>query len=363
MAALSAGVQVFKNDLHRQQLGKGTTGSDFDLSIDGAFGRDLHFRSNNIALFAENVFWVTPLWSVTPGVRMEIGSSDMTGTISYYNEEELPTTIDHKFPLFGLNTEYALKSGNIYAGFSQAYRPVLFKDIIPASTYERTDKSLKDAEGYNLELGYRGAVKNLRWDVSGFMLRYNNRPGSVVQESAGNGNYYILRTTIGNSLTSGVEAFAEYRLLEREKFSVQIFTSTALFKSEYINATVRAGTENITISGNEVETVPNVISRNGLNIHIGKFSSTILYSYTGKSFADPLNTVKPSASGSVGVVPSYGILDFNSTLRILPNLQFRFNLNNVLNKSYFTKRPAFYPGPGVWSSDGRSVNVTVSYRI
>jgi Fe(3+) dicitrate transport protein len=41
----------------------------------------------------------------------------------------------------------------------------------------------------------------------------------------------------------------------------------------------------------------------------------------------------------------------------------RFNLNNVFDRQYFTKRPQFYPGPGVWSSDGRSATVTVAVRI
>ncbi len=31
---------------------------------------------------------------------------------------------------------YFEKGGNVYAGWSQAYRPVVFKDIIPSSKYE-----------------------------------------------------------------------------------------------------------------------------------------------------------------------------------------------------------------------------------
>ena len=43
------GLRGINNDLHRQQLGKGTTGSDFDLSItDPNFGRDMHFKSKNV---------------------------------------------------------------------------------------------------------------------------------------------------------------------------------------------------------------------------------------------------------------------------------------------------------------------------
>lgn len=69
---LVAGIQVMNNDLHRQQLGKGTTGTDFDLNlVDPNWGRDLHFKSKNLALFAENKLQLTRYLSVTGGFRIE----------------------------------------------------------------------------------------------------------------------------------------------------------------------------------------------------------------------------------------------------------------------------------------------------
>lgn len=38
-------------------------------------------------------------------------------------------------------------------------------------------------------------------------------------------------------------------------------------------------------------------------------------------------------------------------------------INNAANKHYFTKRPTFYPGPGIWPSDGRCVNVSLGFKI
>jgi len=363
-SALAAGVQVINNDLNRQQLGKGTTGTDFDLSTTGPWGRDLHFKTNNVAVFAENSFWLTPAFVVTPGIRFEIGQSDMTGTISYYDPATLPSIIKHQFPLLGINAEYSTNNGNsIYGGWSQAYRSVLFKDIIPASTYESTDKDMKDAYGYNLEVGYRGTVSALRWDISAFSLLYNNRPGSIAGETAGDGTFNILRTNIGNSITNGIEFFAEYALFSQERSGITMFTSTALFDSEYRDAQVRSGDKNIDVSGNKIESVPDVITRNGVTFRYRDVSLSYLYSYTAKSYADPLNTEKPSATGAVGVVPSYGILDLNASIRIYSNLLVRLNFNNITDKQYFTKRPQFYPGPGVWSSDGRSVNCSIALKL
>jgi Fe(3+) dicitrate transport protein len=68
----------------------------------------------------------------------------MFGTTTYYSEKDLPNTIIHKFPLFGVSRQYKVNSNvNIYAGWSQVYRPVLFKDIIPGNIYETVNKDLK----------------------------------------------------------------------------------------------------------------------------------------------------------------------------------------------------------------------------
>ena len=105
-------------------------------------------------------------------------------------------------------------------------------------------------------------------------------------------------------------------------------------------------------------------TRNGFTLRYKMVSFSTLYSYTSATFADALNTVvPPSATGAVGLVPSYGLLDLNASYRFSKNLNLWVNLNNVTNKQYFTKRPTFYPGPGVWSSDGRNMSVTLDIRL
>ena len=360
---LVGGVQLMNNDLHRRQQGKGTTGSDFDLSITGDFGRDLHFKTHNIAIFVENRINLTQKLAISPGFRIESGESKMSGTISYYDATKFPSSIPHRFPLFGLNADYQFSTKqNIYAGFSQAYRPVIFKDIIPASIYEKSSDNLKDASGYNFEAGYKGNLENLKVEFTYFQLLYRNRLGTLAQTDA-NGVFQILRTNIGDSFTKGLEMFVEYYARINKKTNFSVFTSTSLMEAKYLKAVIRSGEKNINIEGNFVESTPQVISRNGITFRHKKLSVTSLFSYTAKSYADALNTVHPSANGSVGLVPAYGILDFNATYRISSKLLLKLNLNNATKKQYFTKRPQFYPGPGIWASDGRSVNLTVSTRF
>ena len=240
---------------------------------------------------------------------------------------------------------------------------MLFKDLIPGSLYEKVDPDIKDAEGYNAEIGFRGSWRFLRWDVNGFLLRYNRRFGTLA-ETDNTGAFYTYRTNIGNSLTKGAEVYIQADWLVGRKAGLTIFTSTALLDARYTKGIVKAGNSNVDITDNKVETAPNVIIRNGVAIRYARFSFSTLFSYTSSSFADALNTViPPKTTGAVGVVPSYGILDLNGTFRLNKNLEVRLNVNNVLDKKYFTKRPQFYPGPGVWPSDGRNASATVVIRL
>ncbi|RRB00838.1 TonB-dependent receptor family protein [Larkinella rosea] len=357
------GVQVMNNDLNRRQLGKGTTGSDFDLSITGPFTRDLHFYTSNLAVFAESQFHLTSKLTVSPGIRVESGLTRLRGTISYYDPLNLPNDIDHQFALLGVNAQYRVSPElKFYGGWSQAYRPVIFKDIIPTSVYEQVDKNLKDATGFNAEAGMDGYWNALHVNVTAFYLPYKNRLGSLILNNA-SGQSTVFRTNVGDSRTKGVETLIEAQFIRTSRFVLTGFTSTAYVDARYTNARVSTGTDNKTINGNQVESAPRWTSRNGLTARYRTFSLTAQFSYVSETFSDALNTPVALPNGAKGPVPAYGIWDLNSTWRMGRHVTLRGSINNLLNTSYFTKRPTFYPGPGIWPSDGRSGVLTLGIKL
>ncbi|HLF46955.1 MAG TPA: hypothetical protein VI548_11050, partial [Chitinophagaceae bacterium] len=98
----------------------------------------------------------------------------------------------------------------------------------------------------------------------------------------------------------------------------------------------------------------------GVQVRYKGFSTTVQYSYTGSTFSDALNTATPNASGTVGIVPSYQLLDWNFTYHFAKHYNMKLLMNNLFNKQYFTERPAFFPGPGgLYPSDGRSIIFSV----
>jgi Fe(3+) dicitrate transport protein len=336
-------------------------GYDFDLSITGDWGRDLHSKTENVAFFVENLIYVTPKFSISPAFRVESGISKMSGTISYLTNEKVPNDIIHKFTMLGISSQYKiLPTVRTYAGWSQAYRPVIFSDIIPLTALDRIDQNLKDAFGYNAEVGISGTIKDLlSFDISLFQIQYNNRIGSLVLPDA-NGQNYVFKTTLGNSLTTGLEVYAEAKLVKNQ---LSFFTATSYLDAYYQKGNVVVNSENKSIEGNRLETAPHWISRNGLRFQHKILSATLQYSYVSESFSDALNTKTPSADGAKGLVPAYSLIDLNLSMRFSQHYTFKFGINNLINQQYFTKRPTGYPGVGIWNSDGRSIIASFSFKL
>ncbi len=364
---LAAGVRYGDSRTLRRQKGTGTTGYDFDLSLIEDYKVDLTFHTVNYAGFVENVFNLGKRFSITPGLRFDYIHTEMTGEITAFTTTQVPFELQRQFPLFGVGAEYAITPDiSAYANFTQAYRPVLHSDILPSSPLDRTDHDLKDAKGDNSEAGIRGTWKNtLIWDVNYFLLRYNNRIGTLIQtDSSGT---YFYKTNIGDMLNQGVEAYIEFRpfslLKNASRFlNIGFYTSTSYNAAFYKKGTVSSNGQNVDITGNVLENAPTWISRNGINYRIQSFSAAFQFSYVSQCFSDALNTVS-SPNGVNGIVPSYFLLDFNCSYTLKEKYSFKLSLNNITNEYYYTRRATGYPGPGILPSDGRSFVVSIGAKI
>jgi Fe(3+) dicitrate transport protein len=60
-------------------------------------------------------------------------------------------------------------------------------------------------------------------------------------------------------------------------------------------------------------------------------------------------------------VPAYTIVDLNGSIGVTSRVRLRGGVNNLFDASYFTKRPSFFPGPGVWPSDGRTFHLSLMF--
>jgi Fe(3+) dicitrate transport protein len=350
---LAGGIRFFSGSMTRQGGGPGSTGSDFDLNLyGGTYQYDLRFQTTNLAAFVENTFHIGERFSITPGLRYEYLRSVANGYVTDPDLNAIVTTSrsqDRYIPLAG--TGLQLKTSgttNIYANISQAYRPTDYSNQTPVGVSSRIDPNLKDASGYNSDLGWRGSYRNfLNFDVGGFYMAYNNRIG-IVTLTDPNGTPYTYRTNVANSIHQGLESYLEANIFHVLAVPAR-YGSLSLFNSfAYIDAQYQGGQ----FDGNRVEFAPKEIERAGITYSLKKCSTTFQVSYTSSCFADANNTVY-SVNANVGTIPAYEVLDWSFTIR-LKKFHLKFGINNLADSGYFTLRTDEYPGPGIIPSAGRS---------
>ena len=379
---LAFGVRIYKANTQRLQDGRGTTGSDFDISIDGRYVRDLDFTTENVAVFAENQFKITDKLSITPGARYEYIQNTGNGRfgISSGNDIEMPNkNISRSQPLFGLGLEYKFRTTNIYANITQAFRPVLFSDITPPAVTDVIDPNLKDASGFNADLGFRGTFKKyLNFDVSLFYLSYNNRIGGVRQfiNNDPSQGTFLFRTNLGETVNKGIEGFANLNItrlfeIERPYGNLDFFASVSFIDSRYtdfriFNASGTAPNVSITetnLSGNRVENAPRYIHNFGLSWSNSSISTTVQYRMSGRIFTDANNTNTPSANGITGILDDYRVFDLSTEYKFLKNYNIRAGINNLFDEEYATRRAGGYPGPGVLPGEGRTFYISIGAKL
>jgi Fe(3+) dicitrate transport protein len=358
-STIAGGVRYAYAWFKRQGGGEGTTKSDFDLSITGDWGYNLDFTTTNIAPFIENIFRIGNKFSITPGFRFEFLKSTANGYKTVNTLKQIPNENRNRtFPLFGIGLEFKpTNNTNIYGNFSQAYRPIDYSQLEPFGVTSRIDPNLKDAFGFNTDLGYRGTIKNfLNFDIGGFYMAYNNRIGVLVQTDPVAGNQYSIRTNIANSVHKGIESYVEFNLLKylntKSKYGLSIFNSFAYIDAKYTSGDFK---------GNRVEAAAKSINRIGLIFNNSNFSTTFQVNSVGDAYGDASNE-KISQDPVAGYIPAYTVIDISATYKI-KNYAIKFGSNNLTDKSYFTRRTDEYPGPGIIPSVGRSFYVGLTAKF
>lgn len=354
-SALSFGARFYQGRTDRMQ-GKGTDGSDaeFIFADPNNLSRDLDLNSQNVAVFAENLFRIGKNIKVSPGVRYEMIFASAQGTPAVKKEER-----SYNFPLFGVATEYQLPLGiSFYGNWSQSYRPVTFNELWTTSAALTIDPNITASKGWSSDAGIRGSVRNaLYYDISTFWMQIEGRIGdATVTDDKGNSG--LMRTNVGNSKATGVEAYVDVHPIQFcskcNKFGdLGLFTSVSYVEAYYTEGTNK---------GKRVEYAPRWTVRSGLSYQYRRFSTTFTWTYNDAVYSDAKNTVY-SATATSGWIPSYNVLDWSVTCKLPKNFVVKGSLNNIANNMYYTRRSGGYPGPGIIPCDGRSFAVTLSAKF
>ena len=390
-SALLLGSKIYKTN-NNQRQGPGSVSGNADFTFaDTEFPNyerqsQFDFPNFNLAFFGENIFNITPKLTITPGFRLEhiktesIGSYknvvlDLAGNPLLNEDIADNRSFDRTFLLLGLGATYkAAPSIELYGNFSQNYRSVTFSDIRVVNPSFQVDENISDEDGFTADVGARGRFKNmLSYDVSLFGLLYDNRLGEVLKSetrtnAAGQlvetGRVVRFRGNIGTAFMYGLESFGNWSLKETffpsvEKLKINYFMNLALTNSEYLSS------EEVNVEGNQVEFIPAVNLKTGMNFGYGNLLGSVQYTYLSNQFTDATNAlqdVNDNQRGIEGEIPAYDILDFSLSYSF-KKWKLEAGINNLLDASYFTRRATGYPGPGIIPSEPRTFYTTLQFKF
>ena len=334
------------------------------------------FPNLNVSVFGENIFKITPKFSITPGFRFEKiktqaqGSYrkinlDLAGNVILDETIEEDNVKDRNFVLLGIGLSYkAKKSLEFYGNVSQNYRSVTFNDIRTVAPSQVIAENIGDEKGYTSDVGIRGQLGNkITFDSSVYALYYDNKIGEY-ETTNPNGAAAIVRfrDNIGTAITYGFETMIDWSLsktffTKNEDFVWTIFTNTAFTNSKYLQSDAP------NIEGNKVEFVPLINLKSGTTIGYKNFISSLQFSYVSSQFTEANNSITDKNDNTYGIfgeIPSYYVADISTSYK-WRNFRLEAGITNFTNNSYFTRRATGYPGPGIIPSDNRTFYATLEF--
>lgn len=327
----------------------------------------------NLAVFGENIFYINDKLSITPGARFEYIKTESDGFSRRINLDAAGNVIlneavfsdelnERTFVLLGVGASYKPNQNiELYANASQNYRSVTFSDINLVNPDFRI-LPLDDERGYTFDLGIRGNINNyVSFDLSAFSLFYNDRIGFVLREFEAN-DVNLVRDNIGDAYIYGLESLIDVDinkwLIRNNDFRFNFFVNTSLIQSEYTKTTQTG------IEGNRVEYVPEINFKTGIQFGYKNLRGSLQYTYLSDQFSDASNASQnpDSGTGIIGKIPSYDILDLSLSYKY-KKFKLETGINNLLDKSYFTRRAEAYPGPGIIPSPPRNWYTTLEIKL
>jgi Fe(3+) dicitrate transport protein len=352
------------------------SGPDFEfLNPTNLEQSDYEFPSKNLAFFTENLINLGDKWTLTPGIRYEYIRTTADG---YYKEKVLSggqvifeqqledqQKNERQLVLLGLGLGHRLTNEiEAYANISQNYRAINFSDLAQVNPNLVIDSLLEDEKGSTFDIGLRGQAKDnlIRFDLSGFYLRYNNRIGLTaltLSDPILIEKQVAYRTNIGNARVLGLEGFIEadiWRLIKSDDqhLSVRPFINISLLSGKYLS-----GSNDII--GNQTELTPPLSLKTGFSGNYKRFNWSFLYTFVKAHYSDATNALRV-ADATRGLIPTYQIMDLSLSYQF-KKYRFQTGLNNLANQSYFTRRATGYPGPGIIPANARSFYFTFRFQL
>jgi Fe(3+) dicitrate transport protein len=325
---LTAGTTAYLGDSPRTRHRSADIRSSQQNQADVVFDQDRVMTYN--AVFIENLFRFGKL-SVVPTLRVERVNYDLEEVVKNNGLNRDAIDLDETFTetLFGLGLAYQTsEQSEIYANFSESYRPQRFDDLINPNSELAGDNGPGISRATNYEIGFRSQpIDNLVLDISLFRIDFDDKIEQIQVNITD-----VERVNSGDSRHQGLEFSVEYDVLPSEAHSLKLFANGSLLDAEIVSSL------DASLVGNETSFSPDHLIRTGLLYDSEKWNAALTATLVGEQNWQDSNLPRGSGASLIAAeIPAYEVIDFSLEYRHSSKWAVHGGINNLLSEDYYSR--------------------------
>ena len=277
-----------------------------------------------LGLFAQNRFDISESLSITAGLRLE--SYEQRRTDRRVAGEPVDTFSNTEW-LPGFGATYQINpAAQIYGSIYQAFAPPLVGSVVG-----RDDVPTAAEKSWNIDIGLRGQLGQLRYELAAFQMDFANQVDPGISN--------IRPPNEGSALIRGGELSIHHDFDSGFGLSGNLtWIPTAEFGEDRPGEALR---------GNRLPYSPEWAGNLALRYRHDQLRAALLFNYTGQVFGDGMNRTEIDPLAHMGGrIPGYYTVDLTGSYDISQQLQVFGGIQNLLDKRYIAGlRQGIYAGP------------------
>ena len=327
-------------------------------------GQSHHYQTTAFSGFVNEKIQFDNL-TIDAGLRVEVFEQERVDRLagSVYQDKSIIAMlpgIGFSSKLFGLN---------LFGGFHRGFTPPssgALKILNFGAAANESGLDLKAEQSWNKELGFRGNISLLDFEVSGFHIGIENLV------AAGRGTVF---KNLGKVSTMGLELNAKLNTSQIQKFIPNMHLIYSFLHSDVIEGEIKSNVRGtigsvVDISGKELPYAPTHTLTAGLSNQSNNFSYRVDFRYVSEVYTDFENIVNEDKLGIQGEIPSYNFINLSADYKINSKYRIFLTGKNIQDKIYIGSRLHSNPGQpqanissGILPGPRRQINLGLEYNF
>ena len=309
-------------------------------------------------------------FTLRPGLRIEIFEQERVDRLagSLYQDKSLVVALP------GIAFSSNIMGGTIFGGIHRGFTPPssgALKILNFGEGLEESGLDLEAEKSWNKEIGIRGNLSLLDYEIAGFHIDIENLV------AAGRGTAF---KNLGKVNSQGVEVRSDFLFSKLNSFLPNIGVAYTYLSTSVVDGTIISNIQpvgqEVSINGNELPYSPNHTLNIGLELNpINSFSFRLDYKYVGKVYTDFQNLENEDDRvgynlGISGPIPAYYLFNLSSSYQLSQNMKLFLTGKNITDEVYIGSRLHSNPGQkdanissGILPGARKQVNLGIEYAF